>query len=89
MLFCGSKARVDRILALRWWMFGWIPLQLDSWIPNAGRLHILLDNDIVWVTIRGIPIHLRSPNLFRQLGAICGSFLSFEDADSLFCLSKD
>ncbi|CAN1191805.1 hypothetical protein LINPERHAP2_LOCUS41222 [Linum perenne] len=83
MLFCGSKARVDRIIALRRWMFGQIPLQLDSWIPNAGRSRVLLDDDIVLVTIRGIPIHLRSPDLFRQLGDICGSFLSFKDAGSL------
>ncbi|CAN1807427.1 hypothetical protein LINPERHAP1_LOCUS25020 [Linum perenne] len=83
LLHCDSLAKVERILSLDRWLFGQIAIQLDKWIPEAGRSGVLLGNDVVWVTIRGIPIHLRSPDLFRQLGDICGEFVSFDAGDSL------
>ncbi|CAN1811099.1 hypothetical protein LINPERHAP1_LOCUS26129 [Linum perenne] len=83
LLSCGSEVSVQRILALNWFWFGDIEILLDVWIPEAGRSRVLLEEDVVWVTIRGIPIHLRSPELFRQLGEFCGSFIQAEDEDSL------
>ncbi|CAN1759419.1 hypothetical protein LINPERHAP1_LOCUS7119 [Linum perenne] len=83
LLFCGSSDKVNRIIALDRWLFGKIVIQLDRWIPEAGRSGVLLSKDVVWATIRGIPLHLRSSDLFRQLGDVCGRFQSFEKGDSL------
>ncbi|CAN1168787.1 hypothetical protein LINPERHAP2_LOCUS28017 [Linum perenne] len=83
LMFCGSKDNVNRILALKRWSFDGQPLMLDKWIPSAGRSNVLLNADVIWVTARGIPLHLRSNDLFRQLGDSCGRFLDFENGDSL------
>ncbi|CAN1192057.1 hypothetical protein LINPERHAP2_LOCUS41369 [Linum perenne] len=83
LFFCGSAAKVSQILALNRWLFGKIAIQLDRWIPDAGRSKVLFEEDAVWVWIRGIPLHLRSPDLFRQLGEACGSFLRYEECGSL------
>ncbi|CAN1826151.1 hypothetical protein LINPERHAP1_LOCUS31426 [Linum perenne] len=82
-MFCDSKDKVDRILALNRCSFGNIVLQIDKWIPEAGRSKVLLDSEVVWITTRGIPLHLRSADLFRQLGEVCGVFLEFEESPSL------
>ncbi|CAN1188715.1 hypothetical protein LINPERHAP2_LOCUS39497 [Linum perenne] len=74
---------VDRIIALRRWMFGEVQVKLDSWIPEAGRSNVLSKEEKVWITVRGIPLHLRSKELFKQLGDICGTFLEFDSGDSL------
>ncbi|CAN1823890.1 hypothetical protein LINPERHAP1_LOCUS30563 [Linum perenne] len=74
LLDCGSSEKVKHILALDRWCFGRTVIQLDRWIPVAGRSGVLLSDDVVWVTFRGIPLHLRSTALFRQLGDICGHF---------------
>ncbi|CAN1751437.1 hypothetical protein LINPERHAP1_LOCUS4325 [Linum perenne] len=83
LLFCGSKEKVSQILALNRWLFGKIAIQLDHWILDAGRSNVLMEKEAVWVRIRGIPLHLRSPALFIQIGNSCGSFLSFEDGGPL------
>ncbi|CAN1141984.1 hypothetical protein LINPERHAP2_LOCUS12812 [Linum perenne] len=83
LLFCGTKDKVNRILALKRWMFDGHPLLLDKWISSAGRSNVLLNEDVIWVTASGIPLHLRSSDLFRQLGEACRRFLDFENGDSL------
>ncbi|CAN1842824.1 hypothetical protein LINPERHAP1_LOCUS36954 [Linum perenne] len=83
LLYCDSKAKVDRILALNRRSFGDIPIFLDKWIPEAGCSKLLRKEGIVWITIRGIPIHLRSTDLFRQIGMSCGDYLGFEACSSL------
>ncbi|CAN1152601.1 hypothetical protein LINPERHAP2_LOCUS18844 [Linum perenne] len=83
LLHCGSSAQVDRILSSERWCFDQVVLQIDKWIPEAGRSGVLSNEDVVWVTIRGIPLHLRSQELFRQLGETCGHYLGFESGDTL------
>ncbi|CAN1165125.1 hypothetical protein LINPERHAP2_LOCUS25967, partial [Linum perenne] len=83
LLFCDTKNKVDRILSLNRCSFGDRLLQIDKWILEAGRSNVLLDNEVVWLTARGIPLHLRSAELFRQLGEVCGVFLEFEENPSL------
>ncbi|CAN1805383.1 hypothetical protein LINPERHAP1_LOCUS24254 [Linum perenne] len=83
LLHCDSSAQLEHILSSDRWCFNQILLQLDKWIPEAGRSGVLLTEDVVWVTIRGIPLHLRSQELFRQLGEICGHYLGFESGDTL------
>ncbi|CAN1168351.1 hypothetical protein LINPERHAP2_LOCUS27773 [Linum perenne] len=83
LLFCDSKSRVDRILSLNRKSFNGIPILLDKWIPEAGLSRVLAEDGVIWITIRGIPIHLRSSDLFRQLGEVCGEFLGYEICSSL------
>ncbi|CAN0904415.1 hypothetical protein LINGRAHAP2_LOCUS23081 [Linum grandiflorum] len=83
MLCCESKAEVQRIKALGRCRFGSIGIQLDQWIKGAGRSSVAFVDEVVWIQIRGIPLHLRSPDLFKQLGNRCGQFLDFEEMASL------
>ncbi|CAN1191947.1 hypothetical protein LINPERHAP1_LOCUS13658 [Linum perenne] len=83
LLSCGTKEMVDRIIALRRWMFGEVQMKLDSWISEAGHSNVLFEEEKVWITVRGIPLHLRSEELFKQVGDICGTFLEFDSGDSL------
>ncbi|CAN1129261.1 hypothetical protein LINPERHAP2_LOCUS5118 [Linum perenne] len=83
LLFCDSKAKVERIFSLNRNTFGDTPILLDKWIPEAGRSRVTAGDHVVWITVRGIPIHLRSSDLFRQIGSVCGVFLGFEVCNSL------
>ncbi|CAN1767293.1 hypothetical protein LINPERHAP1_LOCUS10212 [Linum perenne] len=58
---------------------------MDAWIKTAGRSRVGVESGSAWLTARFIPLHLRSADLFRQLGAFCGGFLAAEDG---FCLSS-
>ncbi|CAN1744135.1 hypothetical protein LINPERHAP1_LOCUS2017 [Linum perenne] len=78
LLFCDSKSKVDRILSLNCRDFEGIEILLDKWIPEAGRSKVLEEENIQWITIRGIPAHFRSSDLFRRVGMICGVFLGYE-----------
>ncbi|CAN1792252.1 hypothetical protein LINPERHAP1_LOCUS19604, partial [Linum perenne] len=83
LLFCDSQAKVERILSLNRTSFNGVPILLDKWIPEAGLSKVLEEDGVIWITIRGIPIHLRSTDLFRQLGSECGEFMGFEVCSSL------
>ncbi|CAN0825304.1 hypothetical protein LINGRAHAP2_LOCUS364 [Linum grandiflorum] len=83
MMTCNGNEEVKRIMALNRWRFGDIPLKVDGWIKDAGRSVVLLDVDVGWVLIRGIPLHLRSTELVRSLGDICGGFLDSEEVSVL------
>ncbi|CAN1122663.1 hypothetical protein LINPERHAP1_LOCUS6750 [Linum perenne] len=56
---------------------------MDKWIPEAGSSNVLGNQGVIWITINGIPLHLRSTDLFRHLGEFCGSFLGYELTGSL------
>ncbi|CAN1254564.1 hypothetical protein LINPERPRIM_LOCUS8685 [Linum perenne] len=56
---------------------------MGEWISAAGRSAVSLNRGVVWVLARGIPVHLRSVDLFRTIGDLCGIFLGFEDAGDL------
>ncbi|CAN1778791.1 hypothetical protein LINPERHAP1_LOCUS14502 [Linum perenne] len=82
LLKCDSRMEVERIMALGRWRFKDVKLQVDKWIKTAGRSRVLLDSNVAWISVRGIPLHIRSTNLFKSLGDVCGQFLSFEEGDS-------
>ncbi|CAN1342349.1 hypothetical protein LINPERPRIM_LOCUS39435 [Linum perenne] len=56
---------------------------MDVWTKTAGRSRCLEDSNVAWVVARGIPLHLRSMELFRQLGEACGGFVGAEDGLTL------
>ncbi|CAN1127128.1 hypothetical protein LINPERPRIM_LOCUS29407 [Linum perenne] len=78
MLECSSKAEVERILSLdrRW--FGSSHIFLDRWTAAVGRSEVLRMLGLSWIRVLGIPMHLRSDDLFRHLGDACGGFLEFD-----------
>ncbi|CAN1138419.1 hypothetical protein LINPERHAP2_LOCUS10673 [Linum perenne] len=83
LLFCDSKDKVDRILSLNRNSFGDIQILLDKWIPEAELSKVIVKEEVEWITIRGIPVHLCSTDFFRQIGPECGFFLAFETCSSL------
>ncbi|CAN1171403.1 hypothetical protein LINPERPRIM_LOCUS7951 [Linum perenne] len=82
LLNCHSTAAVDRILALNRIWYGASKIFLDRWTPSAGRTEVI-GQHMMWIQARGIPLHLRSEDLFRQIGDRCGGYI---DHDSLNCL---
>ncbi|CAN0922513.1 Putative ribonuclease H protein At1g65750 [Linum grandiflorum] len=83
LMVCSSKAEVDRIIALKRWRFGNMFLLMDKWITEAGRSRVLLDSEVAWITIQGIPIHLKSKELLLSIGDFCGGFICSEETQSL------
>ncbi|CAN0908240.1 hypothetical protein LINGRAHAP2_LOCUS25183 [Linum grandiflorum] len=79
MLVCNSMEEADRVVAFRRTRFGQVEIQLDRWIKGAGRSAVSMEADMVWLLIRGLPLHLRSEELFKSLGERCGKFLGFEE----------
>ncbi|CAN1185319.1 hypothetical protein LINPERPRIM_LOCUS39051 [Linum perenne] len=75
LLECSSSADVSRILALNRRDFGSFQIFLDSWTKVAGRSRVAWDANVVWVSVRGIPLHFRSQALARSVREVCGEFL--------------
>ncbi|CAN1216618.1 hypothetical protein LINPERPRIM_LOCUS688 [Linum perenne] len=74
-LECSTPSEANRILLLNRRKFGNFDLLMDSWITIAGRSKVAWDANEVWVTVRGVPLHLRSTALARCVGEVCGEFL--------------
>ncbi|CAN0839445.1 hypothetical protein LINGRAHAP2_LOCUS2580 [Linum grandiflorum] len=72
------KEDIERILRLRRWSFMEWSIVADRWMPFAGRSKVASKRGILWLRLEGIPLHLRSPALFRQMGSYCGNFLNFD-----------
>ncbi|CAN1165554.1 hypothetical protein LINPERPRIM_LOCUS33791 [Linum perenne] len=83
MLPVSSKSIASRILALKRWKFKSWDIFMDLWTEVAGRSNCLEVANEAWVVVRGIPLHLRSMDLFRQIGEFCGGFIGAEDGVSL------
>ncbi|CAN1163120.1 hypothetical protein LINPERPRIM_LOCUS32502 [Linum perenne] len=47
-------------------------------MAGAGRSGFLQKMEVTWVLIQGIPLHLRSLELFQSLGDKCGGFLDYD-----------
>ncbi|CAN1157337.1 hypothetical protein LINPERHAP2_LOCUS21503 [Linum perenne] len=83
MLVCSSTQVVNRTLALNIVFFGKIEIKMDAWIKMAGRSSVLIESEVAWVSIRGIPLHLRSNDLVKSLGEACGVFLEAAEGSDL------
>ncbi|CAN0915831.1 hypothetical protein LINGRAHAP2_LOCUS29338 [Linum grandiflorum] len=60
------------------WNFNGRKIEADGWLPCAGRSSVAAERGVLWVRCDGIPIHLRSLALFKELGNVCGNFLDFK-----------
>ncbi|CAN0928336.1 hypothetical protein LINGRAHAP2_LOCUS36431 [Linum grandiflorum] len=74
-----SKDDVSRIINLDRWSFNSRRIAADAWCSSAGRSRVEASSKIVWLKVEGLPLHLRSPALFRDLGDLCGGFLEFKE----------
>ncbi|CAN1169972.1 hypothetical protein LINPERPRIM_LOCUS110 [Linum perenne] len=82
LLECLSSEAADRILSLRSCWYGSARVSLDLWTEAAGWTSVMSKQKRTWLLFRGIPLHLRSMDLFRSLGDLCGGFL---DSDTSLC----
>ncbi|CAN1275084.1 hypothetical protein LINPERPRIM_LOCUS15605 [Linum perenne] len=82
MIECGSREEVNRVVALGRTLFGTSQVFLDRWTSEAGRARLLRKEGAMWIVAKGIPLHIRSVDLFRQIGEVCGGFV---EHDSQWC----
>ncbi|CAN1178336.1 hypothetical protein LINPERHAP2_LOCUS33614 [Linum perenne] len=82
MLECRSSDEVERIRSLRRVLYGSSKIFLDKWTEMAGCTEVLQSQRLEWVVASGIPLHLRSVDLFKRLGYLCGGYV---DHDSSCC----
>ncbi|CAN1255756.1 hypothetical protein LINPERPRIM_LOCUS9091, partial [Linum perenne] len=75
ILECASSAEVSRIISLNRRLFGRLEILMGSWTKSAGRSRLAWDSNVVWLSVRGIPLHLRSLALAQSVGEVCGEFL--------------
>ncbi|CAN1156932.1 hypothetical protein LINPERHAP2_LOCUS21236 [Linum perenne] len=79
LLDCATKEVVKRVLTLNRCLFGSTCIFLDGWTNGAGRSRCVYAQGRAWVLVQGIPLHLKSLELFRSLGDVCGGFLDYDD----------
>ncbi|CAN0926378.1 hypothetical protein LINGRAHAP2_LOCUS35308 [Linum grandiflorum] len=79
LLVCPSADEVQRILHLNRCRFKNIDIQMDVWIEDAGRSSVMSKLEVAWIRVRGIPLHLRSKDLYRCIGDFCGGFICSEE----------
>ncbi|CAN0904848.1 hypothetical protein LINGRAHAP2_LOCUS23335 [Linum grandiflorum] len=75
---CPLIVEKKRIMGLRCRKFESFDILADDWIPEAGRSKFLVKVRTCWVLIFGIPLHLRSKELFHSVGDLCGGFLDYD-----------
>ncbi|CAN1123436.1 hypothetical protein LINPERPRIM_LOCUS3266 [Linum perenne] len=81
LLVCGSKSVADRIVALKRVEFGSTRVYLDSWTAIAGCMPVTQGLKTEWVCVRGIPLHLRSIDLFVRLRDVCGGYVEYDEKE--------
>ncbi|CAN0838639.1 hypothetical protein LINGRAHAP2_LOCUS2262 [Linum grandiflorum] len=74
------KSDVERVVRLGRWRFWEWKVVADGWFSFAGRSNVAVQKGVFWLKLEGIPLHLRSPALFKGLGAYCGKFLDCDEA---------
>ncbi|CAN0921492.1 hypothetical protein LINGRAHAP2_LOCUS32622 [Linum grandiflorum] len=79
LLKFSNKRDVERVRRLGRWVFRGRRIEADGWLPFAGRSSVATERGVVWLRFDGIPVHLRSTSLFKELGEFCGRFEEFSD----------
>ncbi|CAN0845912.1 hypothetical protein LINGRAHAP2_LOCUS4231 [Linum grandiflorum] len=77
MVKLPTKGDVLRIMNLKRWSFRDRNITADGWCPWAGRSNLEDHLGLIWLKFDGIPLHLRSPSLFSQLGNCCGRYINY------------
>ncbi|CAN0917890.1 hypothetical protein LINGRAHAP2_LOCUS30568 [Linum grandiflorum] len=91
---CLSFEEKKRIMGLKNRNFESFLILTDDWIPEVGQSNVLAQRRMCWLQV-GIPIHLRSKELFKAISDLCGNFLEsyvanwFQDGVLLKVFIKD
>ncbi|CAN0919151.1 hypothetical protein LINGRAHAP2_LOCUS31285, partial [Linum grandiflorum] len=83
LLVCASEEEAHCVIHLDRRRFNGVEVQLDIWIKEAGRSSVMENQEVAWIRTRGIPLHLRSKDLYRWLGALCAGFLCSDENSTL------
>ncbi|CAN1257832.1 hypothetical protein LINPERPRIM_LOCUS9711 [Linum perenne] len=67
LLCCSSKQEVSRILRLQRWEFPGHVILADAWFLGAGTSKVVSSRGFLWVSVSGIPLHLRSEAVFLEI----------------------
>ncbi|CAN0875282.1 hypothetical protein LINGRAHAP2_LOCUS10736 [Linum grandiflorum] len=78
LLSCPSKEEALRISGLHSSKFEDFIIQSDLWIPEAGCSNVLGKHRLAWIRAFGIPLHLRSCELFQLIEDFCGRFIEVD-----------
>ncbi|KAI8015044.1 hypothetical protein LOK49_LG05G00041 [Camellia lanceoleosa] len=77
----SSRREAESVLRRRWTIAG-RDMVLSWWSPDSlcadGGAPVSVSNN--WVQILGLPIHLRSLELFREIGNRCGGFVAIDES---------
>ena len=66
----------ERVLARGLRIFKENVLVLERWNPEVGCLRKEPTTKDVWVKVIGLPLHLRSSEVFKRIGDECGGFIA-------------
>ena len=53
-------------------------LQLERWSPKSGCIRRKGSVQEAWIIVVGLPLHLWTPEILKQLGDACGGFLALD-----------
>ncbi|CAN1342896.1 hypothetical protein LINPERPRIM_LOCUS39609 [Linum perenne] len=79
LIECESEESVNRIIQRGSWVFRGARLEVSKWFPEAGRSNLVRRQGARWILVFGVPVHLRSEVVFREIGKLCGGFLFCEE----------
>ncbi|CAI0400845.1 unnamed protein product [Linum tenue] len=77
LLICPSVAEALRIRKLQHSQFRSFRFKISMWNPNIGR-DAGHPGKETWLLVFGIPLHLKSMNLFKSIGDFCGKFIDID-----------
>ncbi|CAN1251583.1 hypothetical protein LINPERPRIM_LOCUS7762 [Linum perenne] len=72
-LVCSSENEVERIISLRRWDPPGFRVKADKWMTGSGTSDVEGGRGWKWVTVKGIPLHLRSEAVFRDIASCFGN----------------
>ncbi|RVW65755.1 LINE-1 retrotransposable element ORF2 protein [Vitis vinifera] len=70
----------ERVLARGMRIFKENVLVLERWNPEVGCLRKEPTTKDVWVRVIGLPLHLRSSEVFKRIGDECGGFIAADES---------
>ncbi|CAN1165622.1 hypothetical protein LINPERPRIM_LOCUS33838 [Linum perenne] len=78
LLCCSSEEEVERILSLKRWELPGYRFRADRWLPRAGTSNVSENRGLSWVKVKGIPLHLRSEAVMRDIAKLLGNQSVFD-----------
>ncbi|CAN1794310.1 hypothetical protein LINPERHAP1_LOCUS20262 [Linum perenne] len=78
LLCCSSEEEVERILSLKRWELPGYRFRADRWLPRAGTSTVCETRGFSWVKVKGIPLHLRSDAVLRDIAKMLGPQAIFD-----------